>query len=216
MGKIEGKKPLAHVPKITACVMNACVTVGEGSVLEYCRLREDVSIGSGCIVSGCSLPQRATVPPGTILHTVSVDVAPDSRAYVTVAFGFNDDMKLAAPRQKAPSVVTLLGTLLQNLLTNADLVFRGVEGDSVSLWRARLFPARPTMEESADATCGWVRRAAVCAKRGLQLSLPDEGVALYSMADILRCKNVSAMIDFRNLLAAEIKRTRSNADFLRL
>jgi len=62
------------------------VSVGAGSVVEYCVIGQGVKIGADSIISGLNIPPQSIIPDSSFLHTLPVII--DKRIYyVTFVFG---------------------------------------------------------------------------------------------------------------------------------
>nr|CAB3246990.1 fucose-1-phosphate guanylyltransferase-like [Phallusia mammillata] len=213
-----GDKPLVeNPPRLMASVILPCVSIGEGSTLEYCHLREFTAIGANSIVSSCSLFPSTTVPPDTILHTVAINSHHAGELqFVTIAFGIADNMKASTLWDNALSEIKYYGNLLENTFSDASRAFPNTaKDDKVSLWHAKIFPAFPTMEKSSSQACE--RLNVILKNRGnaAKCKLSEEpDQVLYSMADILLCKNVDRMLEFRSKLKSQIQATRHDQSAL--
>uniref|UniRef100_H2YSE9 GDP-fucose pyrophosphorylase domain-containing protein n=1 Tax=Ciona savignyi TaxID=51511 RepID=H2YSE9_CIOSA len=195
---------------IAASVIYSIMQVGDGSVIEYCKFKENVSIGANCILSNCILKPNTTLPDGILLHTVAIcspdtDSANKSIKYVTVLFSVLDCMKSAVPISSAANL-TYLGKPLENWFKNPDQAFSDVQSTKASLWNAKLFTVCDSMEESAHHSINMLKQLNQNWERGEKLKL-DEG--LLSMSDALRLKNVNAMLSFRLGIFKEIEMTRT-------
>ena len=190
------------LPCIMCSLIYSDVVVGERSVIEFCTLRESVKVGSNCIVSHCSLSQRTTVPANTFMHTVAVC---DSDSYCTVVFGIYDNLKKSSSKESALTNLSYMGRPLAEMWT--DDVFADVNKADVTLWEAKLFQVCKSAKESAIEAC-----------RLLNSTRCDydvtRSVIRLSMADILKLKNISRMLSYRDQLLACIEKARTDQSFL--
>ncbi|XP_076811927.1 fucose-1-phosphate guanylyltransferase-like [Clavelina lepadiformis] len=198
---------LKSAPCIMSSVMLSGVEIGEGSVLEYCRLRECVSIGSCCVVSNCSFKPNAKVPPDTFMHTVSVTrsntISLSPVGYVTVAFGIDDDLKFSSKTYEAGKNIKYFGKPLYKIFSDSGQAFAGFENkETVNLWKAKLFQIFDTAEESSAMMCEFLESLSQQNEDVHVLQHPDTN--LLSMDDILKVKNVENMLHFRCALEDEI------------
>lgn len=213
----DGLGNLTYPPRLMASIFLSCVSIGEGSTLEYCHVREFTSVGSDCVVSSCSFRPHTTVPFGSILHTVAINSPTSGELqFVTVAFGIDDNIKASSSRAEAPERIKYFGAILEDTFTDADKIFSHCNDDeSVSLWKARLFPSYPSMEKSSSRACELLNLIMDNRRTRKRCEVVDEGVGnLYSMADILRCKNVDEMLEFRSKLKRQIVASRRDQSAL--
>ncbi len=62
------------------------VSIGKGTVVEYCILESNVTIGNKSIVSNLHLPSGTSVPDSSFLHTIPLAI--EGRTFfATFAFG---------------------------------------------------------------------------------------------------------------------------------
>uniref|UniRef100_H2XT72 GDP-fucose pyrophosphorylase domain-containing protein n=1 Tax=Ciona intestinalis TaxID=7719 RepID=H2XT72_CIOIN len=196
---------------IAATVMYSTVTIGDGTVIEYCKLKENVSIGSNCVLSNCMLKPNTKLPYGMLLHTLAISTADKEGScgrvqYVTVVFSVYDNMKSFVAVSDAANL-TYLKKPLKHWFQNPELAFSGVKASKASLWYAKLFPVCNTIEESSQKSINMIMQLKRNSKIGVKTSLSE---GLLSMDDALKVKNVTAMLSFRLQLLKEIQHTRSN------
>ncbi|XP_026690022.2 fucose-1-phosphate guanylyltransferase [Ciona intestinalis] len=196
---------------IAASVMYSTVTIGDGTVVEYCKLKENVSIGSNCVLSNCMLKPNTKLPHGMLLHTLAISTADKEGLcgrvkYVTVVFSVYDNMKSFVAVSDAGNLMYLKKPL-KHWFQNPDLAFSGVKATKASLWYAKLFPVCDTIEESSQKSIDMIMQLKKNSKIGVKTSLSE---GLLSMDEALKVKNVTAMLSFRLQLLKEIQHTRSN------
>lgn len=197
---------LAHdtVVAADACVMGSIVgegvTIGGGSVVEYCRIGKGSSIGGNSIVSGVDIPASVAIPEGVFLHKTCVHAG----KHVSMALGMKDNLKQGAVVDKAESSLTLFdgnfGEAIKRLGISAAQVFGGVpSGKKVTLWEARVFPVCDTAEESLTLAVSIARAAR---NQGPPVDL--SAYELLSFVDILNVKDITTTVALRTALIDSI------------
>ena len=195
--------------KPRACVMHSVLPEqfdwSHPCIVEFCRMKGNVVIQDNCIISNCFIrPRRdgdpcTLIPANSFLHTACIK---GHNRYVTFVFDVRDNMKQSCSQEKAGNLVWL-GKTFQEIFRDdlgkaCDAIFPDVKDDNCSLWKAKLFRPATTMEESFDlamTVLGNVHAGKmVCNFKGC-----------LSMADILKQKNVSAMLEYRRSLYNSIK-----------
>ncbi len=190
--------------KMKGCVMRSALhadsVVDERSVVEFCHFEIPVTVGRGSIISNCELLRSAreeqiVLPENTFLHTVPLFVG-DATKFATVVFGSDDDLKKSVTIETCGDLGFCGRTLKEMFDSTLD---SSVFADGkASLWTAKLFPAADTMSESMS-----------CALRLLEagkskLKRPKFSAPSVSVADIVNCKDVSSMLEYRNKLRSVI------------
>ncbi|KAG8438459.1 hypothetical protein GDO86_008948, partial [Hymenochirus boettgeri] len=180
-------------------VLDAKTNVAPFSVIEYCRLGPEVSIGQQCIISNTTIQIRADIPDRCFVSSIIIR-ADNQVMYATIVFGIDDDMKKTVNSLSDVNSIQLLG---QNLLECLELWEIPVSeelfsGDPNSLWTLRIFPVCSTFQESVrwslDMAYSVNSHDPVCLSHVKRLSIEE----------ILRCKDVEEMLQFRQVLYREI------------
>ena len=208
MGAATSHKGVAAVPCVMLSLLHAGVSLGERSIVEYSTLRECVAVGRNCIVSHCSVGQNVSIPANTFVHTISINVnkaeSPFSLGYCTVVFGINDKLKASAQA----SQLQYMGKSVPDVFSDYERL--APDSGCVKLWEAKLFRVFRTAEESfADAY-------QVLEKLGYE-GTPKNTLGDFprlSMADILRMKNVDAMLQYRQKMQNAIDKMKYEQSFL--
>ncbi|GFS12121.1 fucose-1-phosphate guanylyltransferase [Elysia marginata] len=214
----------------SACVMHSLMPgasqVAGDCVIDYCHFDIPVTIQSKCILSNCQflcsksskLSSPLIIPQQMFIHTVPV-FALSSTKYVTVFFHVDDNLKksmLAADVESLPFLSSTVGSFLHSQRMNvADVLPDEIKSSQsklttndstssakVTLWNLKLFPALESMtlsfEEALNAMSTQVSEKA--ARNEWQL---------FSLADLLRLKDVKSMLHFRNKLFKQIQQALS-------
>ncbi|XP_041485711.1 fucose-1-phosphate guanylyltransferase-like [Lytechinus variegatus] len=195
-----------------ACVMNSIVPKGmdtrKACIVEYCYFKTICSVGERCIVSNCVIQAPSSgcpvsIPPFTFLHTAAVKPKEGSTLYVTIFFDIRDNLKRAVPQLEAAGQLLFLNKTLQVVFNNFNhtslqAIFPG--NTALSIWNAKLFPPKETMEQSFQTTMQFLEE--VHSANPDPHSLVGEGCL--SMADVLKCKDIEAMLKYRKQLYSMI------------
>ncbi len=202
-----------------ACIMHSIISGkfdwSHRCIFEFCRVQGNVSIQDNCIVSNCCIrpqvgPNPYIIPPNSYLHTACIK--PETKSpqveghsrYVTFVFSVRDSMKQSTSRREVGKL-TWLGKSFQDIFGEdvdkaCAVVFPSTAtGDKCSLWHAKLFRPKQTMEEAFD-----VAMMVIVAIHEDKITTSDFQGCL-SMADIMKQKDVAAMIDYRKSLYEAIK-----------
>ncbi|XP_013776457.1 fucose-1-phosphate guanylyltransferase-like [Limulus polyphemus] len=194
-------------------LINRSSQVSKNSVVEYCDFRVPTYVSENCIVSNCRTESLVSgesfikVPSCILLHTVAVTIS-GHHGYVTVAFNFHDDIKKKYPWDDRGKVIflnkrledipaSLLGVnILKDCFDSKDKL--------CSLWDGKLFEVCSTMEESFGETLQMVNAIMGCLDTSNTLNITSRKNPKLSMVEILKYKNITAMLDFRQKLHEEI------------
>jgi len=182
-------------------VFKAAATIGCSTVVEFCRFNQPVTIGDNCIISQCSSTSSnssVSIPSNLFLHTVPVKVSntTDVPKYVTLVFHIDDDVKAIAPRQPGADELSLLKFLNRPLSETVDgsvaetKLFAADNFGEVhrSLWHARLFAPRSTMDAALAAALSLVNGQKI--NFGL-----EESSQLLSASEAIQQKDIHCMLD---------------------
>ncbi|XP_041359640.1 fucose-1-phosphate guanylyltransferase-like [Gigantopelta aegis] len=202
----------AKRPKVDArdgCVMHSVLpstsTVSSSAVIEYCHFDVRLVTGDNTITSNCQYlsdmskhcTEVITIPEDCFLHTVPISVDGVTK-YVTVFFHVDNDLKKSVSIDKVRDIPFLTMTLQRfcDLLGwKVDDLSKEQNGAKINLWMLKLFPALESMTTSFHQSLSMLQttltqadgpRPAVCSS------------PLYAMADLLRMKDVSAMLRYRH------------------
>ncbi|XP_018432392.1 PREDICTED: fucose-1-phosphate guanylyltransferase isoform X2 [Nanorana parkeri] len=188
---------------IKACViqsiLDAQCRVSPHTVIEYSRLGPGVSVGECCIISGSCISIRSTIPDKSFVSSLSLVI--DGRLmHATILFGIEDDLKRSAASLSDLNSLQIFGeSLLQCLeLWGIGVSEKLFSSSRKSLWSARLFPTCATLRESVEASLAML----AAAHSQSRVRLGD--AKRLSIEEMLECKNVEEMLNFRNLLYKEI------------
>ncbi|PIK38511.1 putative fucose-1-phosphate guanylyltransferase-like [Apostichopus japonicus] len=194
------------------CVMNSFlhsdVKISRNVVLEFCHFQGAVSIASNTIVSNCcfsnqSVLEAVEIPADTFLHTVCVRHQ-GKRQFVTVFFNVDDNLKKGQPHSSLGDLIFLgqrLGNALDKSFDIPTTIFDSDES-TFSLWNAKLFQPRSTMDESFAHALSTIKSLRVGGHNSSNLKSLFENSL--SMKDILKSKDIEGMLEFRRNLTASI------------
>ncbi|XP_012935083.2 fucose-1-phosphate guanylyltransferase [Aplysia californica] len=218
-----------------ACVMHSAfyyeTRIDGQCVIDFCDFDVPVHISSKCILSNCQLSllneknrdAEISIPPSMFFNTVPIVGA----RFVTVYFSIGDNLKKSVCYEDIESLpfmdsdvghfledqgYTIKEILPSDEKNNSNSVSgactspdtKHVDGmhkdnkKTYSLWNLRLYPAAPSMTSSLEE-----------ALQGLS-SQPRRKVSkasksMHSMADLLKIKDVKAMLKFRSDLFEKIR-----------
>lgn len=152
-----------------------------------------------CILSNCRLENLVDgvveVPGRAIIFTVSVR-NDTCKGYVTLAFGIDDDLKLAARDARELSYFgKRLGQLEDSKLVICDSLFKTSSAAS-TLWEARLFSVKATMTEAFLSTLELVQAVL----QDVPQVAEGKESATMSMDDVLRCKDIGELLRHQNTI----------------
>lgn len=173
-------------------------TVPYNSVIGYCKFNTSVVAGEYNILSNCSIGRNGhnqdtpiVLPDNIMFHTIPV-LIDDKEGFVTVAFGINDDVKKALPLENVSSL-KYYGTSFSNVLDATGYPKNKVfDSRNCSLWTAKLFGVRSSMEESFESTFNFVQKII----KG-RPTIRYDNERLYSMANILYYKDAKRLVQYR-------------------
>ncbi|XP_071088220.1 fucose-1-phosphate guanylyltransferase-like [Haliotis cracherodii] len=179
------------------------------SVMEYCHFDVPVSVQHNTIVSNCQFllakvsnpPMVLTVPKGCFLHTVPICVD-DSTEFVTIFLDIFDNIKKSCSSEDVTSL-SFLGKTIEDFCSSSDLTVKelipkdssGNAADKISLWTLKLFAAQSSMTESFYFSLTEMKHLI----SGKKTAEPSSRRRL-SMADLLKVKDVAAMLKYRRNL----------------
>ncbi|GFO47580.1 fucose-1-phosphate guanylyltransferase [Plakobranchus ocellatus] len=224
----QGQNNIETKISSNACIMHSSMSylseVSADCVIDYCFFNVPVRVRSKCIISNCQfLSSEAKnpsapliIPSEMFIHTVPVFVQ-NATLYVTVFFHVDDNLKKSAPVEEFDSLPFLssnVGSFLHcQGFSKTDVLppethnshksgtaANGVAEKKVTLWNLKLFPAMENMSASFEE--------ALCAMAATDVPKKSarKSSALYSLADLLRLKDVRSMLSFRNILHNKIEK----------
>ncbi|XP_059150865.1 fucose-1-phosphate guanylyltransferase-like [Physella acuta] len=192
----------------TACVMHSIMhtqsVIGDNCVIDYCDFPLPLEISSNCILSNCQLSNAdsaggVNIPTESFLHTVPISLQGTVR-FVTVYFNINDDLKKSVASCDVESLPFSGGSIKEFLSANSlsveDVVPGCYKDRKISLWSLKLYPAKDSMSASF--------RDAVVALNLETREVNPVDEPLFSIADLLKVKDVKAMLTFRKNLYEKI------------
>ena len=200
---LNDEQPVVSTPR-KACIMNSIVPSGidtsQRCVVEYCQMKTPCVLSERCILSNCAIEAstQLTIPPNTFLHTAAVKMGGNCTSFVTVFFDIRDNLKRSV-EPAASHQLSFLHTSFQELFGySASTILHTVfpQGTPCSIWHAKLFPTRPTMEESFLVAMTFLDTA--LGRRDLAPLVAHE--QCLSLADVMQLKNIEAMLEFRKQL----------------
>ncbi|NXU54226.1 FPGT guanylyltransferase, partial [Turnix velox] len=176
-------------------------SVGPGSVVEYSWLGAGVSVGKNSIVSGTHINGKVEIPSECFLCSLSVTLN-DKVQYVSMVFGVDDDLKRKVMSLSELHSLRFFGASLADCLglwglRISDQLF-SAQTPHLGLWTARIFPVCSSLAESARMSLGMLQ--SVQHSTALELS----GFKLLSVEEMLACKDVGAMLQFRKQIRDDI------------
>jgi len=177
-------------------VFKAAATIGSCTVVEYCRFDGPVVIGDNCIISHCSSTSASSsihISSDLFLHTVAVKQSSTPK-YVTLAFHIDDNLKSKTePSIDAASHLVFLGRRLSETVVGSVPETKLFATDSYgkvtcSLWHARLFAAKRSMDAALAATLSLINGDKV--DFGL-----EESRHYISASEAIQKKDIHSMLD---------------------
>ena len=222
--RLLSSDPTANVvgDALQGCLMHnrlpASSVVAPSAVLEYCDFSSSVDVGSRCIISNCTAqdPVDIVIPDHKFMHTVAVRRGDGQTEYVTIVLDIGDDLKREATSQSEVGSLSFLGqplsrTMEKLSLSAVDLFPTG--SPPYSLWYAQLFQVCDSMSESFNAALALLPTLPMsgvdasgylsdCVSATLIKSDLSERI---SMADVLLCKDVTALLEYRRHLYDKIE-----------
>ncbi|XP_064637710.1 fucose-1-phosphate guanylyltransferase-like [Lineus longissimus] len=205
-GSVEGS--ILHSVVISSSV------IPEISVVEFCHFDIPFKIGENSIISNCEYISNLQgdsnlkcdgkileIPSNTFIHTVPIKLGSDT-FYITIMCSTGDDLKASTLKNEVDELKYFghdFTKVLDAWGRSVDDIFPKTE--TCSLWRARLFPALPNMSQALVASLSLLSDLA---DSGPKFQIPSDTVWL-SMADMMTMKDVSGMLEYRNLLHGVIK-----------
>ena len=215
-----------------ACIMHSSIPtsseISADCVIDYCHFDISVTVQSKCILSNCQfLKSKAKevsssliIPQGLFIHTVPVFLQ-NATKYVTIFFHVDDNLKKsvsAKDLESLPFLSSTVGSFLQSQCINQSDVLpaekknaqlgadsNGFLDTKVSLWNLKLFPAMGSMTSSLEEAL-----QAVSAQVPQKMARREWN--LFSLADLLRLKDVKSMLYFRNILFNQIQQFLNKGD----
>lgn len=184
-------------PCIMSTVMLADVSVGQGTIIEYCHIKEGVEIGDDCVISNCSLPKCSSIPNNTFLNTVSVKIN-DSTKYVTIMLAVDANTKKSVSKDVALNQIIYFGKPLSSYFSGKCLP----DEPKASLWNVKIFPLSENMEESCKIACKTLEKINSNEIGSLYESVNDD--SMISIAEVLKLKDLDRVLEFRESLANKI------------
>ena len=197
---------------ILGCVMMSALhknsTVHNRCIIEYCNFEIPVDVGNNCLISNCEVKaqdvnnrDKLTCPSSTFMHTVPLSFQGKTK-YATVLFANDDNLKKKSPLKEAGEL-TYFGKSLKEVFADAGIIlnadtFTNDDNSAASLWTMKLFPLMDTMS--------WSFLSAIKQVEALRngSKWPTTNEPRVSMADIMKMKDVSTMLEYRNKLKALI------------
>lgn len=206
---VEQKRILHNHCCMMYNILGENVTVGHGSVVEYCRITPEhyTNIGNGSILSNVHVPATIVeIPSGIFLHTMTMATS-TGHQYVTVLYGLEDNLKDAASDS---SQLNLWGEKLSVILQHLSLADKDLWPDpsvKKSLWTACLFPRLPDPRDSSQKMFDLIN---VIQNHGTVLDWSQ--VPRVSMNDAVtsECKNLQAYLHYhethmKSLVAIQLR-----------
>ena len=207
----------AKVDARDGCVIHSVLpedtSISCSTIIEYCHFDVPVVTGSNVIISNCQClsdlssrsPGRISIPDECFLHTVPI-LVDGSTKYVTVFFNIDNDLKKSVNTSEVgdqPFLTTTVQAYCDLLgWKTADVRPKEQNGTKTNLWMLKLFPASESMSTSFQQAL-LMLHVALAESAGPK---PDVSSApLYSLADLLKMKDVSAMLKYRHDLFKMIK-----------
>ena len=197
---------------ILGCVMMSALhknsTIHNRCVIEYCNFEIPVDVGSDCLISNCEVKaeddknrDKLICPSGSFMHTVPLSFQGKTK-YATVVFASNDNLKKKTSLKEAGEL-TYFGKSLKEVFDGAGIAldtdaFRNDGNSTASLWTMKLFPLVDTMSCSFHLAIKQVEALHNGSK------WPTSNEPRVSMADVMKMKDVSTMLEYRNKLSALI------------
>ncbi|KAG1676412.1 Fucose-1-phosphate guanylyltransferase [Nymphon striatum] len=212
LGRIVSSKVVGdgEIKQIRGVVMMSIIhnksIIPFNSVVSYSRFNAPVIAGKHTIISNCSIgvdskngiKRPEILPDNLMFHTIPV-VIQCTRLFVTVAFGIDDNLKKSVQLDDVDNL-QYFGISMKKVLESLGLAKENIfHLQECSLWNAKLFATKPTMEESFSNT---LRQ--VMAIKNHKPFTPLYMHSMYSMADILHYKDTKSLINYRSKLKQEI------------
>lgn len=201
------------VSPLHGCILNCAIVVSShvpvDSILEYCDFEVPINVGAFSIVSNCQYIQNEAddnldIPENLFLHTVPV-VIDGTTKFATIFFDIDENLKKAVDKELAATLPFMDKTVESFLSTFEVDVSRILPVDlttSVNLWKLKLYTVSDTLTHSLRSSLRQIGAFRQNKKGEICLS---ECKHLLSIDEILRNKDVSAMLDYRQQLYKKIK-----------
>lgn len=225
-GKLDGMQKGNQV-SINACVIHSLIPssskIAADCVIDYCHFDIPVTIQAKCILSNCQVLNQKQkerrspliIPQEMFIHSVPIFVQ-NSTKFVTVFFHVDDNLKKSTPVadvESLPFLSSTVGSFLHSRrmrlddvlpknmkISQSDLKGNGaISTSKVTLWNLKLFPAMESMTSSFEEALSAI------SSHTPEKSARQE-VELFSLADLLRMKDVKSMLHFRNILFKQIQK----------
>jgi len=180
-------------------VFQAAATIGNSSLIEYCRFDGPVVVGDNCIISHCYCMSNSTtllIPSNYFLHTIPVKsnmlAGPK---YVTLVFHIDDNVKYKAtelPGTEITAQLMFLGRPLSEAVVGSFAETKLFATDSsgelnCSLWYARLFAVKSSMDAALASALSLVN--------GERINFDLEESEFLSASEAVQNKDIHSMLD---------------------
>ncbi len=174
--------------------LSSGAVVSEGSYLENSYLGKGVKVMEGAVLSG-AVVNNITIPAHTVLH----EVKQKSGRYVARIYGVKDN-----PKGTYKENASFLAGQIRDILEHYHIPARDIwDGDSDSLWEARLYPIAGSYQEAAQDSLVLCEMAAGKANEEQVRSwLMKERI---SLCDSFNQADVEEVIPFEEKLQSQIQ-----------
>lgn len=183
---------------ICSFISNGPAVIGEGSLIEFCRISGSVNINQGCFISHCVIEStndtEITIPENTFMYTACI-IVNSMPLYATMAMGVFDNVKKT---YDDPTSVKWFGKPLGIIGKDMNEVKTGKT--CYNLWHAKLFTVHKSPAVAFEETWKSVNALHTNTK------VPPETSDMFSMADIINCKDIQQTLKFRNSFRSMIEK----------
>lgn len=173
-------------------------------VIEYTSLNFANDIGANSIISNCTFPSGVRIPAMSFIYTAIIRDK-GATLYVTVAFGIEDNLKKCCSKRSETNSLSYAGLPFGDVLEKLNIYQDPWSEDCVqlNLWNAKIFPAFFGPEDSLRYAAETLSSCRNNSKYTCRLKRAIYSCS-YSMADILRMKDLKKILEMRNNLRLKI------------
>lgn len=178
---------------IMQSIINRNSQIHHEAVLEYCEFQLPIFVGKNSLISNCSTTSNHStmrslvLPDNCLFHTIPISEDHKKR-HVTIAFSSTDDLK-----SESKDGLTYFGMPLLEVLHRLRIhPEKEFSSNKRSLWNAKLFSAKPTMDESFLCALDLVKFVT-----GSGSECVVEAQDRFSMEDVLAVKDYEAVLHRR-------------------
>jgi fucose-1-phosphate guanylyltransferase len=173
---------------VRSCLTGPTITRSK-TLIEFSHFTSSIDVVEDTVISGCHYDRPLSLTIPLFITTIPVQSNLGLR-FVTVAFHVRDDLKKIAQKS---AIIWLDRPLSQSSAVQQN------ESEAYSLWNLPLFPVAASMTESFKATMDLVENVTTGNRSNTQ-----EYENWMSMADAIKAKDVTQLLNYRTRLGALI------------